>query len=163
MTTVVATTDAIYSDSQCTSMPSFKTTKLMFVQHKEDEYLVGGCGVLDEMYFIANLLGEYGLRDLWKLHLTEHWPPKILKSAESELIVVTRTKEIYTLSAGLLPAPVNQDTYAVGSGAEYATSALAFDKSPIEAVEFACLHDPFSKPPIQQLKFPRRKRYAEVS
>lgn len=160
MTTIVATTKGLYADSQCTSYPGFKTSKLAYVVHEKtgEDYLVGGAGYLEELHFLVKLLGEYGLERIWKLHLTEHWPPKILKNADTELVIVTRDRKIYCFNASLVPMPVNQDTYAIGSGGEYATSALAFGKTPIEAVEFACQHDPYSKPPVHELKFPRKHK-----
>lgn len=105
---------------------------------------------------MVKLLGEYGIERIWKLHLTEHWPPKILKNADTDLLVVTRGKKIYMFNSGLTPMPIDQDTFAIGSGAEYATSALQFGKTPTEAVEFACVNDPYSKGPVHELKFPRK-------
>lgn len=159
MTTIVATHKALYADSQCTSYPVFKTAKLLYIacEKEGEDYLVGGAGWLSELYFMARLLGEYGLDKLWKLHLTEHWPPKILKNADTDLLIVTRNKEIFLMDRSFTPAPIQQPTYAIGSGGEYATSALALGKEPEEAVAFACEHDPYSKPPVQMLKFPRKK------
>lgn len=159
MTTIVATPKALYADSQCTSFPAFKTTKLLYVQHEKsgEDYLIGGAGWLSEIYFMARLIEEYGLDKLWKLHLTEHWPPKILKNADSDLLIVTREKKIYIMDKAFTPGPINQDAYAIGSGGEYAASALALGKEPADAVAFACEHDPYSKPPVVELKFPRRK------
>lgn len=162
MTTIVATERAIYADSQCTSYPSFKTTKLMYIRHEKsgEDCLIGGAGWLFEIYFMARLIQEYGLSELWKLHLTEHWPPKILKNADSDLLIVTRDKEIFLMDRTFTPAPINQPTYAIGSGAEFATSALAFGREAPDAVLFACEHDPYSKGPVAQVKFPKRKHDA---
>ena len=159
MTTIVGTRHALYGDSQCTNAPSFKTTKLAHVicAKTSEEFLIGGCGYLTEFHFFARLLTEYGLENIWKLHLTEHWPPKILKNADTDLLVVTRQKTIYMFNKALVPMVIEQDTYAIGSGAEYATSALAFGREPIGAIEFACEHDPYSKGPVHELKFPKRK------
>jgi ATP-dependent protease HslVU (ClpYQ) peptidase subunit len=159
MTTIVATRKALYADSQCSAYPSFKTTKLAYVVHEKtgEDYLIGGAGYLNELHFLANLIREYGLRDIWRLHLTEHWPPKILKNADTDLLIVTRDKKIYMFDKTLSPMPIDQDTYCVGSGAEYATSALAFDRTPEQAVLFACEHDPHSKAPVHELRFPRKK------
>jgi hypothetical protein len=159
VTTIVATAKALYSDSQCTSFPTFKTAKLLYVQCEKsgEDYLVGGAGWLSELYFMARLVEEYGLDKIWKLHLTEHWPPKILKRADTDLLVVTRDKQIFLMDRGFTPMPIQQTSYAIGSGGEYATSALALGKEPADAVAFACEHDPYSKPPVQELKFPRKK------
>ena len=157
MTTIVATKKTIYADSQCSAYPGFKTTKLAYVRHDKsgEDYLIGGAGYLTEFQFLCKLLQEYWLERIWKLHLTEHWPPKILKDADTDLLIVTRDRKIYMFDSALVPMPVDQDTYAIGSGGEYATSALALGKSPPEAVLFACEHDPYSKPPVHELKFPR--------
>jgi ATP-dependent protease HslVU (ClpYQ) peptidase subunit len=159
MTTVIATRKAIYADSQCTSFPGFKTVKLAHVvcEKAQEDYLIGGAGYLEELNFLARLLGEYGISDIWKLHMTEHWPPKILKNADTDLLVVTRKKKIYMFNKALVPMAIEQDTYAIGSGAEYATSALAFGREPIGAIDFACEHDPYSKGPVHEVKFPKRK------
>ena len=158
MTTIVATRKAIYADSQCTTYPTFKTTKLAYVacEKTKEQFLVGGCGYLSEFHFFVRLLKEYGLQDIWKLHLTEHWPPKIIKNADTDLLVLTSDKKLFMFDRALVPMDVNQDTYAMGSGGEYATAALAMGKSPAEAVEFACQHDPYSKPPVHELKFPKK-------
>lgn len=164
LTTIVGTRYALYGDSQCTNAPSFKTTKLAHVQCAKtgEEFLIGGCGYLSEFHFFARLLTEYGLENVWKLHLTEHWPPKIMKGADTDLLVLTRDKKLYLFDKTLVPMDINQDTYAMGSGAEYATAALALGKTAAEAVEFAAQHDPYTKGPVHELKFPRRKRDADV-
>lgn len=165
MTTIVGTRHALYSDSQATGYPSFKTTKLAHIQcaKTSEEFLIGGCGYLEEIHFFARLLSEYGLKDIWKLHLTEHWPPKILKGAETDLLVLTREKNLYLFNKHFVAMDINQDTYAMGSGGEYATSALALGKTAAEAVTFAAQYDPYTKGPVHELKFPRRKRDADVS
>lgn len=160
MTTIVATRTALYADSQATDYVSFKTSKLAHVQCKKtgEEFLLGGCGYLEDIYFAANLLSEYGLKDIWKLHLTDHWPPKIMKEFDSELMLVTREKKIYCFNKALVPMPINQDWHAMGSGGPFAISALAMGKTAPEAVEFAIQFDPYTKGPVHELKFPRRKK-----
>jgi len=50
------------------------------------------------------------------------------------------------------PLILDQDFFAIGSGANAALGALHAGATPVEAVEIACRVDPNSEPPIQVLK-----------
>lgn len=58
--------------------------------------------------------------------------------------------------------PLEADYFAVGSGEEFAQGAMAMGASAEQAVEAACLLDPWSAPPIVTMKLeapsPRRRR-----
>lgn len=167
MTTIVASRTAIWADSNCGYVVPFGTGKVFSITVRGEgskdlgaEYLVGGAGISTEIKFLTHLLEENGLSDLWKFHMSDHWPPRILKSADSDLIVVTRDKQLFLLDKDLLPLEIKDDYYAIGSGCQYAMSALKLGRSPEEAVLFACDNDPYSKGPVTSLKFPRRSAAA---
>ena len=162
MTTIVATTHAIYADSNAGAHIPFPTSKLAYVTDKDGaEYLTGGAGYMEELILLQKMLAEHGLHNLWRLHTRENAIPKLLKGGDTDMIVITREREIYLLSNMLVPMPVHAPVYAVGTGAEYALSALAFGKSPVEAIEFACERDPWSKAPVHELHFRRKRRVAD--
>ncbi len=159
MTTIIATPDAMYADSKCeTGYVPFNTPKMSHVKCTRlgEDYLVGGVGVLDEIIFMMHLIGDSGLHNLWKLHMTEYWPPNILTESESCLLIVTRDKKIYTMDSHLIACLVNEEAYPMGTGSEYAMSAIDFGLSPSQAIEFACKYDMRSKPPVVKLEFPTK-------
>jgi len=51
------------------------------------------------------------------------------------------------------PIELDQDFFAIGSGAHSAMGAMLAGASPIEAVEIACKVDPHSELPVQVLKY----------
>lgn len=160
MTTIVATRTSILADSQCTAASPFKTSKLRQITCKKtgEEYLCGGAGYLEELHFIINLIELQGLDELWKLHLGEHWPPKLLKDGDTDVLVVTRNREIYKVTHHMIPMPINDPWHAMGSGGDFAKAAMLLGKTPHEAIEFAAEHDPWTKGPVHELKFKRHRK-----
>lgn len=160
MTTIVATPKAIYAESHCAFYSPFKTTKLVHVRAEVDdsEYLIGGAGDLSELKFICNMVAEYGIDRLWKLNLMEHWPPKIVKKMDTDAIIVTKDKGLFILDSNFIPLPVNEEVFAIGSGGDWARAAIDHGKTIEQAIEYACEKDPWSKPPIHKLEFPRAVR-----
>lgn len=160
MTTIIATRTAVYADSYCNAAHPFGTSKLHKVLHEKsgEEYLVGGCGYLEELEFFVRLLAHHGLQDLWKLHFGEHWPPKIMKGWDTDMLVVTRDKEIFLVSEALVPLRVNEKVYAMGSGGDWARAALDFGKTPEEAIEYAATRDDSTRAPVHKITFGRRQR-----
>ena len=163
MTTIIATRTAIYADSQCTAAHEFKTNKLHHVTHEGsgEEYLVGGCGFLHELEFFVRLLREYGLDTLWKLHLGEHWPPKLMKNFDTDVLIVTRERKVYLVEArNMVPVLVNQEEYCMGSGGDWARAHrdLVTDGTPEQAIEYAATRDPYTKGPVNKITFKRRSK-----
>jgi len=163
VTTIVATPKAIYADSYCNTTHPFGTTKLHLVKFKTEEYLVGGCGYLNELEFFARLLGEYGIEGMWRLHFGEHWPPKIMKSWDTDVLVVTRDKRIFMFDDSLVPISVNEPVYCIGSGGDWAKAYMDLvpDATPEQSIEYAAKKDDNTRAPVHELKFPRRKKEAE--
>lgn len=159
MTTIIATRTALYADSYCNAGQPFGTNKLHHVTHEKsgEDYLVGGCGYLHELEFFVRLLAKCGLTNMWELHLGEFWPPKIMKSWDTDVLVVTREKKIYLLDQALVPGLVDQKIYAMGSGGDWARAALDFGKTPEEAVEYAATRDDNTRGPVYKIAFPRKR------
>jgi len=158
VTTIIATRTAIYADSQCSAAHEFKTNKLHRITHEQsgEDYLVGGCGYLNELEFFARLLGHHGLQELWKLHFGEHWPPKIMKGWQTDILVVTRDKNIHLIDHALVPCLVDEKVYAMGSGGDWARAALDHGKTAEEAIEYAATRDSFTKGPVHKITFGRK-------
>jgi len=162
ITTIVATRTALYSDSYCNTSHPFGTQKLYKVSHKKsgDEFLMGGAGYLSDIVYFARLLAEHGLQDLWKLHQGEHWPPKIMKQFDSDILVVTREKEIFLVDKTLVPMPViDKKAYCIGSGGDWASAYLELvaDATIEGAIEYAAKRDENTKAPIHRISFGRKR------
>lgn len=156
MTTIVATPTAIYADSHCSYSSPFTTQKARVVTHKEEQYLVAGAGDLNELEFMCRLLAEHGLEGIWKLHLGEHWPPEILEDADTDMIVVTRDRRIFLVDKALVPLPILDKVFAIGSGSDWARAAIDFGKDPMEALEYAASKDHRTRGPFHKITFRRK-------
>ena len=51
----------------------------------------------------------------------------------------------------LIPIPIKEAFYAIGSGRDYAMSAMSLNEDPAEAVAVACEYDIYSRGPIIQI------------
>ena len=71
-----------------------------------------------------------------------------------------RRDGIWVYESTVIPARIEQDFFAVGTGAGYAIAAMHLGKSPQEAVEIAALFDPNTRGPVHVLKLgaPRAKK-----
>ena len=161
MTTVIATRDAMYADSFCNTAQPFGTNKLHKVTHEKsgEDYLMGGCGYLHELEFFARLLGEHGLQSMWKLHFGEFWPPKIMKKWDTDILIVTRSKEIFLIDNSLVPMAILQKEYCIGSGGDWARAHrdLVPDGTYEGAIEYAATRDENTKAPVAKIKFGRQR------
>jgi ATP-dependent protease HslVU (ClpYQ) peptidase subunit len=159
MTTIVATRTGLYSDSYCSSGTPFGTDKLYkVVCVNGEEYLCGMAGYLTEGLLLVNLLTKYALDELWQLHLMKDGKsemPEALRDPDwdTDLLVVTKDKRLVVIDNQLVPIPINEKAYAIGSGAHWALAAMDHGKSARDALEYACTRDPYSKAPIQVLTF----------
>lgn len=156
MTTIVATPDAIYADSNCTHYNQFQTYKLAHIECDKDgtDYLVAGAGDLVEFQFLCNMIKEFGIVESWKMHFQEEWPPRILKRMDTEVLIVTRDGDIMMMDKDLIPVRIDEPYYCIGSGQDYAVAALDHGDTPVQAIEYACTRDQYSKAPIHTLEFP---------
>ena len=153
MTTVIATPTALYADSYCSYSTPFTTQKARVVQSGNAKYLVAGAGDLEELEFLCRLLEKHGLEKMWELHLGDNWPPKILKNADTDVVVVTEDRRIFLLGANLVPLPIADKAFAIGSGSDWARAAMDFSKTPTEALEYAASKDHYTRGPFHKLTF----------
>jgi len=68
-----------------------------------------------------------------------------------------RRDGIYVYESTIIPTKIQQDFYAIGTGAGYAIASMHYGKSPLEAVELASLYDPNTKGPIEVVKLGRSR------
>lgn len=120
---------------------------------------MGGCGYLSDLEFFARLLGDFGIEGMWRLHFGEHWPPKIMKAFDSDILVVTREHKIYLFDKTLVPMLVDEPTYCIGSGGDWARAYLDLvpGAKPEQAIEYAAKKDDNTRAPIHRIGFKRRK------
>tara|TARA_A200000159_G_scaffold164468_1_gene194210 strand:+ start:3677 stop:4228 length:552 start_codon:yes stop_codon:yes gene_type:complete len=148
MTTIVWDGQQLASDSQLTvnwnvisQEPFIKLQLLkgMFInpETKEEDALVG-------MGFSGDAAQLYPFRD-WLLSgcIRENFTEAL---KEASVIVVCRNS-VWHFSYGPDPLPV-RNTLAVGSGCDFATSALSLGKTAPEAVKHAIKHDVYSSGPV---------------
>lgn len=77
-------------------------------------------------------------------------PPKFASVLFEALVL--DASGLYLFVNSVHPDRVLDGRYAIGSGGPYALGALAFGATPKAAVEFACSHDCYSKPPVEVTK-----------
>jgi hypothetical protein len=68
-----------------------------------------------------------------------------------------RRDGIYVYESTIIPARIEQEFFAVGSGAGYAIAAMHLGKSPQEAVEIAALFDPNTRGPVCVMSLEARR------
>lgn len=77
-------------------------------------------------------------------------PPKV---KYSEFVVLTADKKIFTFSDPSQWLSVDQDFYAVGSGATFALGAMGSGATALEAVKAASKFDPFTGMGFKQVSY----------
>lgn len=63
------------------------------------------------------------------------------KDSATALLVVTRKGELLHFNGGAFPITIEDKTFAMGCGRDYAITAMHLGKTAREAVEVACLFD----------------------
>jgi hypothetical protein len=135
MTTIAVTRDQIAGDRQVTHSGGLKfkvTTKVHeFYQPLlwPKKFYVGMCGNVDEFPDILQFL----------------YDPAAMKKAPKgnggECVVLTEDRKIFTFKSPSKWIHVEQPFYAVGTGMNYAMSAMECGKTAIEAVKVASKFD----------------------
>jgi ATP-dependent protease HslVU (ClpYQ) peptidase subunit len=162
VTTVIATRTAIYSDSACTDYIPHGIPKLYRIDPKKGQpFLCGIAGFVGECHLLMNLLKDHGLDEVWNLHYkveghTQRPDWLDFEDWNSELLIVTQDKQILRLDESLIPLPVEEQKYAIGSGSQWAIAAMDHGRPPKEAIEYASTRDPFTKAPVRVLTFRSR-------
>lgn len=131
---------------------------------KKCDLLFGICGEISGCYQIMeDIIREIGtgiefnsgkqVRTIYPIKT----PKEVL--SESEVLVVTRSGDVFHYSSHSIPCLVNNrdnDTYrsfAIGSGSHYVISALFLGKSSSEAIQICSLFDPTTCPYTDSITF----------
>jgi ATP-dependent protease HslVU (ClpYQ) peptidase subunit len=64
-------------------------------------------------------------------------------------VLELRNDGIWIYESTIIPVRIDNDFFAIGTGAGYAMAAMHLGKSPLEAVEIAALYDPSTRGPIE--------------
>ena len=108
MTTVIATKKAIYADTLCTYSTIFKVSKLVRIGRS----VYGFAGDLEEaLHFLE-----------WRRSGKDK--PEFADDASLDVIEINKAG-LFIWSKRLIAMKMNQRVYAIGSGAQYATGAMA--------------------------------------
>lgn len=134
MTTVIATRKGMAADKRGTGTAIFKLTKAFRVNGN----LIGFCGNV-----------ENGLRFIdWRRSLGTR--PEFSTDTDFEAIEVSPEGLIYWGSE-LTPVAIEDDFYAIGTGAQFALGALAMGASIHKAIQIAHRWDENTGPDVQIL------------
>ena len=91
-------------------------------------------------------------------HLKDGGKPDEMKKLKGDIGVLILTPDgCYTCDRDMVPIRVEDEFWAIGSGAEYAMGAMAAGKSARQAVEIACKYDPNSNGPVKTATVRKRK------
>jgi hypothetical protein len=113
---------------------SFSVTKIYKIRGS----LLGVCGNLEHaMQFIE-----------WRRKPGDK--PVFADSTFSALELTTKG-EILWWGTELVAVPIEDEFYAIGTGAAYATGALEMGAKPAEAIRIAAKHDPSTSPEVQTM------------
>jgi ATP-dependent protease HslVU (ClpYQ) peptidase subunit len=84
----------------------------------------------------------------------------IMGDADFTVLIITELNEIFEVDKWCHMVPVDEEFYAIGSGAKAALGAMHMGASAKRAVEIACKIDPFTAEPVvtMSLKIKSRKR-----
>lgn len=154
MTTIVATPTVIVADSRCShACTGFATQKVFRTPSGE---LIGIAGSLgDALKFVEWYSAGANLKK----------KPEFLCEEGFDALVVDGSR-IVIWDHELIPTPIFDPFYAIGSGSHAALGALHSGQDPVEAVKIACLVDrqgssePIVKEewrPVRSTKQPKRK------
>ena len=133
MTTVVATREGIYTDTLCTYTVPFKTRK----HERVGGSVYGGAGNLDDLLkFFA-----------WRREGGDQ--PSLDESID---ILEVCNEGIFMWDKQFARMWVNEDAYAIGSGAQYAMGAMAAGATPREAMKITARYDAQTGKQIEYVK-----------
>jgi ATP-dependent protease HslVU (ClpYQ) peptidase subunit len=139
VTTILASMKhrVMVADSHVSGGTSFKTTKI----HRVGDKLVGFSGTLSHCLKFLE----------WLKHGT---PLNLVYDKEEHTFcaLVMDGGFLYYYDNELIATAVDDQIYAIGSGAEYALGAIDAGATPKRAVEIACKRDDGSKGPVVLMK-----------
>lgn len=133
MTTVIATLDGIYADTLCTYTVPFKTRK----HERIGNSIYAGAGDLDDLLrFFA-----------WRRDGGDS--PTIDDAID---VLEVCSDGIFIWGKKITRLWVNEDSYAVGSGSQYAIGAMEMGATPREAMKIASKYDAQTGKQIEYVK-----------
>jgi hypothetical protein len=122
MTTIVATKQAIYADTQCSYSVPFNVNKIARI----GDSIYAGAGDLDDLYRFFSWRRDGG----------------DVPSFEDGIdILELCTEGIFLWGKKFVRVPIAEDVYSVGSGAQFAMGALAMGATPKQALAVAAKLD----------------------
>ncbi len=138
MTTIAAkfSTLEIAADSMVSGEDSFYLVEKL---RKGKESIYGGCGDWDKLLKFYAAIESGGELD----------------SDMDVTILELRQDGIWIYEGCIIPAKIKNPYWAIGTGANFAISAMSLGKTPAEAVEIACQFDTASRPPVDAWKLER--------
>jgi hypothetical protein len=141
MTTIAAkaSTGEIAADSMVSGDDSFYLVEKL---RSGQTSVYGGCGDWDKLLKFYNSL-ESGAD---------------LDSDTDVTVLELRSDGIWIYESTIIPAKIKNDFWAIGTGANFAISAMHLGLTPAEAVKLACLYDTSSHEPIDVMTLSGRKR-----
>ena len=119
----------------------------IFVTTKIFKNNLGIFGVAGEGVFCYEVLSW-----IKKNRVIKNWPKKLNKEDFAVILFITNKKEILFYADCPLCDKLEVPFVAIGSGAQYARAAMFLGKTAKEAVEVACMFDPYCGNGIDYLK-----------
>lgn len=134
MTTIVCNRTSMAADKRVTGGPMFKTTKIFRINGS----LIGFCGNLEAaLQFVE-----------WRR--TPDTKPEFAENSFEALELSANGSLTYWASQ-LVAMAVEDEFYAIGSGASLALGAMAMGASPKRAIAVAAMYDSGTGPDVQTL------------
>lgn len=140
MTTVIATNDALFTDTLCGYTVPFQASKSARIG--DSIYGCAGDDLDDFILFLAWLRGDTP-------------KPKLPKGNDFDVLEVS-PDGIFLWSKKMTRVQVHESRYAVGSGGQYAIGAMEHGATPEQAIIIAAKFDPNTRPPIECVKLGRK-------
>lgn len=140
MTTIVCDRSGMAADKRVTGVTMFKTTKI----YRINGALIGICGHIEQaLKFIE-----------WRRN------PDSKPTFEEDTwdaIELTADGRMLYWSKELMPIPIEDEYYAIGSGSKFALGAMAMGATPSQAIKIAAIYDPSTGPDVQSLRLGNKK------
>jgi ATP-dependent protease HslVU (ClpYQ) peptidase subunit len=135
MTTIVANRTSMAADKRVSGVPVFRTSKIFRVRGS----LIGFAGNTEQaLRFIE-----------WRR--TPEAKPTFVETADFMALELSADGRLTYWGAEMVGIPIEDDFYAIGSGASYALGAMAMRASPKHAIEVAARFDCSTGSDVQTL------------
>ncbi len=132
--TIIAYRDGVLAADSCVT-DGFVTRGMKL--HRKSGHIIGFCGdVAQALVFVD-----------WFFNQKKNRRPDLASEAGWEAIVLNKDGAT-TWDRSLRPIPIDDQFYAIGSGASLAMGAMEYGASAAEAVAIACKRDPYCRDPV---------------